>query len=84
MKLFSLAIRFGHPVFAAVASLLVFTLTSCDQVGELVDKAKGFVGDDEDSAGKAKAGVDEVNEQQAKGVLAEEPRLVMVEFYSDT
>lgn len=84
MKFCRHAIHFGHPALAAVASLLVFTLASCDQVSDLVDKAKALLGDDKNSADESNAGVEEVNEQEGKAVLAEESRLVMVEFYSDT
>lgn len=84
MKFCKPAIQSAYPVFAVVASLLVFALASCDKVSHLVDKAKGLVGGNEDSADESNAGVEEVNEQEGKAVLAEESRLVMVEFYSDT
>lgn len=67
-----------------LAAALVFSLTGCDQVSDLVEKAKGLVGDDGKPGAGGDATVDKVNEEQAKAVMAQESRMVMVEFYSDT
>ena len=76
-------ILFVRPAMLALTALLTLALASCDQMSDLVDKAKGLFGDDEKSASTT-TGVDEVNEKEAKEVMAKEPRLVMVEFYTDT
>lgn len=55
----------------------VFSMTSCDKVSELAGKLKGV-------AEASHTTVDEMNQEQAKAVIAGESKLVMVEFYTDT
>lgn len=53
-------------------------VTSCDKVSDLTEKVSGLW--EEEST----VGVVEVDEKEGKSIIAEESRLVMVEFYSDT
>ena len=66
--------------------LLVVPLSSCDKAGALVDMAKGLVGakDNSDESGGVSVDVSKVDEKQAKEIIAAEPRMVIVEFYTDT
>ncbi len=75
------------PALPAVwLGLLVVPLSSCDKVGALVDKAKGLMGVEEDSDESEKISVDvsKADEKGAKAIIAAEPRMVIVEFYTDT
>ena len=73
--------RFFALMLAAGLSLC---MASCDQASELVDKAKGMLGGDEAEDKKASAEVQKMDEVEAKKAIAEEARLLMVEFYTDT
>ena len=66
----------------AIASLAV---TSCDKVKDLAGSAKAWFSDD-DGAGKGDQVVDvqSVGKKEGLEIIANESRLVMVEFYSDT
>lgn len=64
-------------MLVGVASLLL--ITSCDKVNELVDRVKHIGGPSE-----AHAGVEPMNHEQAKALIAAESKLVMIEFYTDT
>ncbi len=75
--------KFFRCLSAVWLGLLVVPLSSCDKVGALVDKAKGLVGGDDDSA-ESTDKVADVDEGQAKEIMAAEPRMVIAEFYTDT
>jgi len=62
---------------------LVLVLASCDKLVDLTDKAKELLGGDESSEAKV-VDVEKVDEEQGKGIISTEPRLVIVEFYTDT
>ncbi|BDS06021.1 hypothetical protein NT6N_10610 [Oceaniferula spumae] len=65
--------------------LLLVGVTSCDKVSEITDKAKNLFDDSvqkAESAGSAEVIV--VGEDEGKSIIADESRLVLVEFYSDT
>ena len=83
-SVFKPATRIAHRAFVVLAAISFVSLTSCDQVSDLVGKAKGMISDDEGSGANSKATVDKVNEQEAKTLMGEEPRMVIVEFYTDT
>ena len=68
----------------SLATGFCLCVVSCDQASELVDKAKGLLGDEDGSGKKASAEVDKMDELEAKKAIAEESRLLMVEFYTDT
>ena len=69
-------------VLGATASL---ALTSCDKVNGLVDTAKGWISDEEKA--ESEDLIDEVtsvNKAEGEEIIANESRLVIVEYYSDT
>jgi hypothetical protein len=72
--------RYGS---AALGMTLVVVLASCDKLADLTDKAKGLLGGDESSDAKV-VGVEKVDEEQGKGIISTESRMVIVEFYTDT
>ena len=64
----------------AIASLAV---TSCDKVKDLAGSAKAWFSDDE-GGGDQVVDVQSVGKEEGLEIIANESRLVMVEFYSDT
>lgn len=62
------------------AAVALFGLASCDKVSDLADKVSGLWSDVSGDGG----GVAVVGEEEGRAIIAEEPKLVMVEFYSDT
>ncbi|MCP5536049.1 MAG: hypothetical protein H7A51_07405 [Akkermansiaceae bacterium] len=70
----------------ACVATCTLSLTSCDKVGDWLEQAKGLVSDEEqaDAGSQGGTGVESVDEKAGKAVIAEESRMVMVEFYSDT
>ncbi len=62
---------------------LVVGMASCDKMADLTDKAKGLLGGDESSAAGV-VEVEQVDEEQGKGIISTESRMVIVEFYTDT
>ena len=71
--------------FALLAGM-VLPLASCDKAKELVGKAKGWMGGD-DAEGESESAATEVitvTEEEGKKIIADEDRMVVVEFYSDT
>lgn len=69
----------------ATASVVLFSMVSCDKVTELTGKAKGLFSDDEEEAVAAgSVSVEKVDEKAGKEIISSEARLVVVEFYSDT
>lgn len=77
-------LRIGSPAQAKVLVVgMVVGMASCDKMADLTDKAKGLLGGDESSAAKT-VEVEQVDEEQGKGIISTESRLVVVEFYTDT
>ncbi|MGB2403303.1 MAG: hypothetical protein ACPIA7_07815 [Akkermansiaceae bacterium] len=70
---------FNHLWLVLLAIACLFLFTSCDKVNVLVDRLKDVGGQSD-----AYAKVDKVDHEQAKILIAEESKLVMVEFYTDT
>lgn len=66
------------PRIVPVMMVGLCAVTSCDKVSDLTEKMSGLW--EEEST----VGVVEVDEKEGKSIIAEESRLVMVEFYSDT
>lgn len=64
-------------VLVSIACLFLFT--SCDKINVIVDRLKDVGGQSD-----AYAKVDKIDHEQAKILIAEEPKLVMVEFFTDT
>lgn len=73
--------KLSRSLLLLLSTGLVLPLTSCEKVKELAGTAKGWVSGDSDSNGKNL--VVSVNEKEGKEIIAEETRLVVVEFYSD-
>ena len=84
MKDFLSAYRVYRRLTPSSLALLCFAfvlcLTSCNKVGQLVDRLTDSVGEQSDS----NATVDEMNQQEAKALIAKDSKLVIVEFYTDT
>lgn len=55
-------------------------LSSCDKMSELSDKVSSLWSEEE----KAEGSVSVVGEKEGKAIIAEESRIVLLEFYSDT
>ena len=69
---------FNHLWMLSLCVASLFLFTSCDKVSGLADRLKDIGGADAYSA------VDQMNHKQAMEVIAEESKLVMIEFFRDT
>lgn len=58
----------------------IIFISSCDKMSELGEKAGNLWSEEE----KFDAVVSEVGEKEGKAIIAEESRMVLLEFYSDT
>jgi len=56
-------------------------LASCEKLTEIKGKAMGLL---DDVSEKSDSGLNAVGEKEGKAIIADEARLVLVEFYSDT
>lgn len=72
----------------AICALAALGITSCDKVKELADNAKSWASDDEEKeqsgGGEQVVEVQSVDKEKGKSIIANESRLVIVEYYSDT
>ena len=67
--------------------IAVLGLSACDKVKEVASDAKSWLADDDKESGNsgdATAEVSSVDKKEGQKIIAEESRLVMVEYYSDT
>lgn len=69
-----------------VGAVFLVGLSSCEKVKNAGSSLKEWwgEGDDGSSGGDATAEVTSVDQEQGESIIAEEERLVMVEYYSDT
>lgn len=69
-----------------MSGVMVFATLSCDKASELVDKAKRLVGMDEEGGDSESLAseVTVVGKEEGERIIAEEKRIVIVEYYSDT
>ena len=62
-----------------LSAACVFLMSSCNKMSELVDRIKDMGGQ-----GSSHSTVDAMNQREAQALIANESKLVMVEFYTDT
>lgn len=67
----------GRAVLLGAACVLL--MSSCNKMSELVDRIKDMGGQ-----GSSHSTVDAMNQKEAQALIANESKLVMVEFYTDT
>lgn len=71
---------FSRCSMALLCLAFALSLTSCNKVGQLVDRLTDSMGGQAD----VNATVTEMNEKEAKALISTESKLVIVEFYTDT
>ena len=66
-----------HLTALLLGLLAALSVTSCNKVSQLTGKLKNV-------GASSHTTVDQMNQEEAKAVIASESKLVMVEFYTDT
>lgn len=74
-------------IFTALVAVAALGAASCDKARDLASGAKSWFGDggkeETDTAGLV-SDVSSVGKEEGEEIIATEPRLVIVEYYSDT